>query len=107
MALVVVTKGRFAVGGIHQLKVTLRDVRPVVWRRIHLPSAANLWELHNIIQVAMGWDNEHLHVFAKDWDEYGDNAKSEYDVTLAGLLPTVGGRRLAGLLSIPPTWRGA
>ncbi|MBB4940017.1 hypothetical protein FHR32_004322 [Streptosporangium album] len=91
MARVVVMKGRSAVGGIHQLKVILRDVRPVAWRRIHVPSTANLWELHNIIQVAMGWDNEHLHVFAKDWEEYGDNAKSEYDVTLARLLPDAGG----------------
>ncbi|GAA3507659.1 hypothetical protein FHR32_004325 [Streptosporangium album] len=91
VARVVVMKGRSAVGGIHQLKVILRDVRPVVWRRIHVPSTANLWELHNIIQVAMGWDNEHLHVFAKDWEEYGDNAKSEYDVTLARLLPDAGG----------------
>ncbi|MEU7457533.1 IS1096 element passenger TnpR family protein [Streptosporangium roseum] len=77
-------------GSIHQLKVTLREIQPVVWRRIHVPSTANLWELHNIIQVAMGWDNEHLHVFAKDWEEYGDNAKSEYDVTLARLLPDAG-----------------
>ncbi|MEV6867463.1 plasmid pRiA4b ORF-3 family protein [Streptosporangium subroseum] len=92
VAPVIVTKGRFVVGTIHQLKVTLRDAHPLVWRRIHVPSTANLLDLHNVIQFAMGWDNEHLHMFAKEWMEYGDNASSEYDVTLAALLPTIGGR---------------
>ncbi|GGK97568.1 hypothetical protein Ppa06_63400 [Planomonospora parontospora subsp. parontospora] len=77
---------------IHQLKVSLRGVQPVVWRRVHVASTANLWELHCIIQAAMGWENIHLHVFVKDWIEYGDNAKSGYDVTLARLLPKAGAR---------------
>jgi hypothetical protein len=79
-------------GTVHQLKVALRDVQPTVWRRIQVPSAARLWDLHNVIQIAMGWQNYHLHVFAKDWIEYGDNHSSEYDVTLAGLLPEPGER---------------
>jgi hypothetical protein len=29
-----------AVGTIHQIKVTLREVHPLVWRRVHLPSTA-------------------------------------------------------------------
>ncbi|MEO3892165.1 type II toxin-antitoxin system prevent-host-death family antitoxin [Nonomuraea sp. B5E05] len=77
-------------GTVHQLKVVLRDVQPLVWRRIQVPSAARLWDLHNVIQIAMGWQNFHLHMFAKDWVEYGDNHNSEYDVTLAGLLPDPG-----------------
>ncbi|WP_433237681.1 IS1096 element passenger TnpR family protein [Streptosporangium sp. CA-135522] len=56
-----------------------------------MPSTTSLWELHQMIQVAMRWDNEHLHVFVKGWEEYGGNAKSEYDVTLASLLPKAGG----------------
>ncbi|MEU4234343.1 type II toxin-antitoxin system Phd/YefM family antitoxin [Nonomuraea sp. NPDC026600] len=75
---------------VHQLKVALREVRPLVWRRIQVPSAASLFDLHNVIQAAMGWQNYHLHLFAKDWVEYGDNATSEYDVTLARLLPEAG-----------------
>ncbi|MEU6718006.1 plasmid pRiA4b ORF-3 family protein [Nonomuraea sp. NPDC046802] len=75
---------------IHQLKVILRDVQPPVWRRIQVPSAASLLDLHNVIQIVMGWQNFHLHLFAKGWDEYGDNAASESDVRLAGLLPGPG-----------------
>ncbi|TMR90344.1 plasmid pRiA4b ORF-3 family protein [Nonomuraea basaltis] len=77
-------------GTVHQLKVVLRDVQPPVWRRIQVPSAASLRDLHNVIQIAMGWQNFHLHLFAKDWVEYGDNHSSEYDATLAGLLPEPG-----------------
>ncbi|WP_425465191.1 IS1096 element passenger TnpR family protein [Nonomuraea diastatica] len=55
-----------------------------------MPSAARLWDLHNVIQIAMGWQNFHLHMFAKDWVEYGDHHSSEYDVTLASLLPDPG-----------------
>ncbi|MER6946790.1 plasmid pRiA4b ORF-3 family protein [Nonomuraea sp. NPDC000554] len=60
-----------AVSAIHQLKVTLRDVHPPVWRRIHVPSTAGLLDLHNVVQIAMGWQNYHLHLFAKDWTECG------------------------------------
>ncbi|MFF5210553.1 hypothetical protein [Streptosporangium sp. NPDC000396] len=44
------------VGTIHQLKVTLREIHPPVWRRVHGPSEASLAELHEVIQVAMGWE---------------------------------------------------
>jgi hypothetical protein len=58
---------------VHQFKVALREVRPLVWRRIQVPSAASLFDLHNVIQIAMVWQNYHLHLFAKDWVEYGDS----------------------------------
>jgi hypothetical protein len=54
-----------AVGTIHQIKVTLREVHPPVWRRVHLPSTATLDQLHEVIQVAMGWEQHHLHLFGK------------------------------------------
>ncbi|MEU0564838.1 plasmid pRiA4b ORF-3 family protein [Nonomuraea sp. NPDC005983] len=88
---------------IHQLKVTLRDVRPPVWRRIHVPSTADPLDLHNVIQIAMGWQNYHLHLFAKDWTEYGDHATSEYGVTLAGL-PSRPGERLAYRCDFGDMW---
>ncbi|GAA3515299.1 hypothetical protein FHR32_008327 [Streptosporangium album] len=91
VAPVVVTKGRFAVGTIHQIKVTLREVSPPVWRRVHVPSTASLAELHEVIQVAMGWEQHHLHLFSDGERQYGDNARDETKVTLAGLVPKAGG----------------
>ncbi|MEU0564991.1 plasmid pRiA4b ORF-3 family protein [Nonomuraea sp. NPDC005983] len=52
-------------GTIYQLKVTLRGVHPPIWRRVHVPSTATLEQLHEVIQVAMGWEQHHLHVFGK------------------------------------------
>jgi hypothetical protein len=60
-----------AVGTIHQIKVTLCEVHPPVWRRVHLPSTATLDQLHEVIQVAMGWQQHHLHLFGKGDAEYG------------------------------------
>lgn len=52
-----------AAGKIFQLKVTLREVSPPVWRRLLVPSAVTLPELHRILQIAMGWHDSHLHSF--------------------------------------------
>ncbi|MEV4183790.1 recombinase family protein [Streptosporangium canum] len=90
MTRVVVMRGRVAVGTIHQLKITLREVHPPVWRRVHVPSEVSLAELHEVIQVAMGWQQHHLHLFGKGDYEYGDNARDETKVTLAGLIPQAG-----------------
>jgi hypothetical protein len=48
---------------IYQIKVTLKDARPSIWRRIQVRGDATLGELHTIIQMAMGWANSHLHHF--------------------------------------------
>jgi hypothetical protein len=48
---------------IFQFKVTLLDIRPLVWRRIQVPSTYSFWDLHVAIQDAMGWLDYHLHEF--------------------------------------------
>lgn len=50
-------------GQIYQIKVTLKDFKPSIWRRIQVRGDATLGELHAIIQMAMGWSNSHLHQF--------------------------------------------
>jgi Plasmid pRiA4b ORF-3-like protein len=54
-----------------QLKVTLLDVRPPVWRRITVPATITLPELHEAIQTAMGWTDSHLHQFEVGGIRYG------------------------------------
>jgi hypothetical protein len=49
-----------------QLKITLTGVKPLIWRRILVRGDANLYKLHKIIQIAMGWWDYHLHLFAVD-----------------------------------------
>ncbi|MBI4333824.1 MAG: plasmid pRiA4b ORF-3 family protein [Chloroflexi bacterium] len=48
---------------VHQLKITLIGVSPPIWRRIQVPSDIVLSELHDIIQIVMGWENDHLYQF--------------------------------------------
>lgn len=47
----------------YQLKIALRDLSPMVWRRVVVNSDTTLAELHDVVQVAMGWEDEHLHRF--------------------------------------------
>ena len=48
---------------ILQLKVTLKEIKPAVWRRIQVPGDYTFWDLHVAIQDAMGWLDCHLHQF--------------------------------------------
>ncbi len=45
------------------LKVTLRHVRPPVWRRFTMRDDAQFDELHRVLQAVMGWEDSHLHQF--------------------------------------------
>jgi hypothetical protein len=57
---------------IIRLKVTLRGVKPPVWRRLLMPGTMNLGQLHTAIQATMGWHDSHLHVFDIAGDAFGD-----------------------------------
>ncbi len=48
---------------VFQIKITLRDSNPPIWRRVLVSSETNLSQLHDIIQTAMGWKDSHLHKF--------------------------------------------
>lgn len=49
-----------------ELKIVLNDVRPLVWRKVVLDPKISLYNLHFVIQKAMGWQNSHLHDFTVD-----------------------------------------
>ena len=55
----------------HVLKVTLRHVQPLVWRRLRVPGDATLGELHDVLQNSLGWNDSHLHAFRVGAKEYG------------------------------------
>jgi Plasmid pRiA4b ORF-3-like protein len=48
---------------LYQLKVTLPDIHPPIWRRIQVWEDTTLGQLHRILQVVMGWEDYHLHEF--------------------------------------------
>jgi hypothetical protein len=57
---------------IYQLKISLADVTPPVWRRVLVPGGYTLDRLHRVIQYAMGWQNCHLHCFDIEGVQYGE-----------------------------------
>jgi hypothetical protein len=57
--------------GIHQIKVTLENIQPPIWRRLLVPGDVTLEKLHYILQVAMGWTHSHLHQFIVGQTYYG------------------------------------
>ncbi len=48
----------------YQIKITLLDTDPPIWRRVLVPGSIALPKLHRVIQAAMSWSNDHLHEFA-------------------------------------------
>ena len=56
---------------VYQIKVTLEGVRPAVWRRLLVSSSISLEALHDILQLAIGWTDSHLHQFEARGQFYG------------------------------------
>lgn len=47
----------------YQLKITLRQSKPPIWRRVVVRGNLTLDRLHDVIQIAMGWTGGHMHQF--------------------------------------------
>ncbi|RMF23881.1 MAG: plasmid pRiA4b ORF-3 family protein [Cyanobacteria bacterium J083] len=56
---------------IYQLKIVLVGISPMIWRRIKVSSDSTITDLHYIIQIVMGWKEEHLHQFLIHGVHYG------------------------------------
>ncbi|MHC5537135.1 plasmid pRiA4b ORF-3 family protein [Singulisphaera rosea] len=62
-----------ATGTVYQLKVKLKHIRPPIWRRLLVPDCS-LAKLHEIIQIAMGWESHHLYDFEVGGSHYSDSS---------------------------------
>lgn len=58
---------------IYQLKIVLLGISPMIWRRILVRSDSTIEDLHYSVQLAMGWENIHLHHFIIHGKKYGIN----------------------------------
>jgi hypothetical protein len=50
-------------GQIYQLRAVLRGISPLIWRRLLVRSDSTVAQLHEVLQIAFGWDDEHLNRF--------------------------------------------
>jgi hypothetical protein len=55
---------------IYQIKVTLKDAKPPIWRRLLVPGNIKLNRLHVTLQIAMGWTDSHMHQFIAGREYY-------------------------------------
>ena len=80
------------------LRVELLNIEPLIWRRVRVPRSVTFKQLHEILQIVLGWKDSHLHEFRagdlllgmKGVDEPGerDNVQDEDDWSLKELLDT-------------------
>jgi len=78
------------------LRIELLEIEPLIWRRVRVAPSASFKRLHDILQIALGWQNSHLHEFRagelvlnmKGIDEFEERANVQYedDWTLKDLL---------------------
>lgn len=61
----------------YSLKISLDKSKPSVWRKLEVPSNIRLTSLAQAILLAMGWDEDHMHQFAKGNKYY---ATHEYEI---------------------------
>ena len=56
---------------ILQFKITLQGSKPPIWRRFQVMDSYRLDRFHQVIQIAMGWHNSHLHEFTIKGRRFG------------------------------------
>jgi hypothetical protein len=55
----------------YQLRIVLRGVSPLIWRRVLVRDDTTIADLHAAFQVVLGWSDEHLHRFVIHGKAYG------------------------------------
>jgi hypothetical protein len=66
---------------VYQLKIRLKDISPPIWRRAQVPDCT-LGDLHEVIQIVMGWKDCHLHQFIINGEYYGPLDPDDNDLDM-------------------------
>lgn len=81
-----------------EISIRLCGIKPPIYRRVVIPGEIDLYELHKVIQIAMGWFDCHLHMFVKDgrrlslpakdkgWDDFGNTDLDERQFLVKDML---------------------
>jgi hypothetical protein len=57
---------------MYQLRISIDNITPPIYRTIHVPETFTLNQLHHIIQIAFGWWNYHQYMFGLWENKIGD-----------------------------------
>ena len=84
------------------IRISLKNVKPIVWRKLEVPSNITLYYLAEVLIYVMGWEGYHLHQFRKNGVYYkeiteedtfwlgGDRLQDEAEYTLGQMLAKKG-----------------
>jgi hypothetical protein len=64
---------------VYRLHVWIRQISPMIWRRLLVRSDSTIADLHYTLQIAFGWSDEHLnlfHIHGQDYGVYHDGGTS-------------------------------
>ena len=62
------------------IRISLQGIRPIIWRKLEVPSNISMAFLGFVLLEAMGWENEHLHQFRKDNHFYSPENQQDPDM---------------------------
>lgn len=63
---------------IYQLKITLANISPPIWRRVLVPANFTLADLHKLIQASFEWAGYHLHMFDVGGIQFGEPSDDDF-----------------------------
>lgn len=64
---------------IYQLHIWIREISPMIWRRLLVRGDSTIADLHYTLQIAFDWSDDHLnqfHIHGKDFGVYHDGGVS-------------------------------
>ena len=62
---------------IATLRIEVKYIEPLIWRRVAVRTSMNLVTLHKVIQATMGWLDYHLWEFVVEERKYGTSEKCQ------------------------------
>lgn len=71
---------------MYQLRIALHGTQPPIWRRVVVPGDITLAELHEIVQIVMGWYDCHLHQFVVKCPERKPSSMQLRELLLKGMV---------------------
>jgi hypothetical protein len=67
----------------YEIKIELIDIKPKIWRKMVAPRGLTFAEFQIMLNLGMGWHNDHLYEFEfpklKTWVTNNEEAMGEYD----------------------------
>jgi hypothetical protein len=73
-----------AIPPIYLLHIWIRQISPMIWRRVLVRSDSTLAQLHDVIQVLFDWSDDHLHRFRIHGRDYAGPQPCHGPVRRAG-----------------------